>query len=220
MKKILALLLAMVMVVSMAACGASFDESISMLVQGNIDSIYLGRYSEEYLELVNASAEECEQDYLDGIEMEAEYFSYYFDIEYLEDDLKAEIMELYKEIYSHSKYSVSSVSRLDDTTYAVKISVSPIDIVELVSNNFESGMADFYAKYENADIESMSDEEYAQYDRDWADAILAMFYEQLPNLGYKEEQTMALQVVKDSDDMWSISDNDMGSIDTLIIYYP
>lgn len=110
--------------------------------------------------------------------------------------------------------------KLDDSTYAVKLAVAPINIIEQATENFDEDMADFYAKYENADIEAMTDEEYAQYDKDWARGILAMLYKALPGLEYREEQSIAIQVVKDSEGFWSISDSDLYTIDTLIIYYP
>jgi len=220
MKKTLALLLTLVMVLSLAACGGAFENSVTALVQGNIDTLYLGKFDETYLKLVNSTEAECRQDYLDGLEMEAEYFAYYFDVEIMDDDLKEEVIELYKEIYSHSKYSVGEASKLDDKTYAIKISISPIDIVEQITEDFESGMEEFYTKYAEADPNAMSEEEYAQYDRDWAEAIINMFYEHMPTLGYKDEQSIAVQVVKGSNDLWVISDNDMASIDNLIIYYP
>lgn len=221
MKRKFALLLALALVFSLAACGgSSFQDKVVKLVDGNIAAIYLGSYDADYLDMVSNTEAECEANYLDGLEMEAEYFAYYFDIEFLDDELKAEIVDMYKEIYSHTKYTVGAASKLDDTTYAVKLTVSPINIVKLVCDDFDAGMADFFAEYENADVESFSDEEYQQYDRAWAEAIISMFYEKLPELGYEAEQTMAVQVVKNSNDIWTISNDDMSTLDTMIIYYP
>ena len=218
MKKIksaLALLMAAVMCLSMAACGSSFEDNVAVLVRGNLNEIYLGQYDEDYMKLVNTTAEDCEANYLSGIEMEAEFFVNYFNIELIE-----EIEELYKDIYSHSKFTVNEPSKLDEDTYAVKLQISPIDIVQLVDDNWDEGMAEFYDKYAESDTSTMTDEEYQTFDADWARAIIDMFYEQMPNLGYKEEQSIAIQITRGEDDVWTISDNDMVSIDELIIYYP
>lgn len=220
MKKTLAFLLVLALALSLAACGSGLGVGVNMLVQGNIDGLYLGKFDDAYLKLINSTEAECRKDYLDGLEVEAEYFAHYFNIEVLDDDLKAEIVDLYKEIYFHSQYTVGDASKLDDNTYAVKVTISPIDIVDLVVEDFDSGMEGFYTQYADADPSAMTDEEYAQYDRDWAEAILAMFYKRLPKLGYKEEQSIAIQVVKGADGRWGISDNDMVSIDSLMIYYP
>lgn len=221
MKKIVSLLLALAMVFSLAACGgSSFEDRLTKLVQGNIDELYLGKFDEEYVKMVGSTEKECERNYLDGLEFEAEYFAYYFNIEYLDDELKAEIVDLYKEIYSHSKYTVGSASKLDDTTCAVKVQISPIDIVEQVVDDYDKGTEAFFTKYADQDPMTMTEEEYMQYDRDWAEAILAMFYEKMPQLGYKEEQSVAVQVVQGSDGVWMISDTDGSTIDQLMIYYP
>lgn len=222
MKKAIALLLTLAIIFSLAACrGVSrFETDVAALVQGNLDSLYLGKFSQDYLQLVNCTQEECKQDYLSGLEAEAEYLAYYFDIEILDEDLKAELVALLQAIYSHARFTVGAVSRLDDSTYAVKLTVAPINIIEQATENFDEDMADFYAKYENADIEAMTEEEYAQYDKDWAQGILAMLYKALPKPEYREEQSVAIQVAKDADNLWTISDIDMASIDTLILYYP
>lgn len=223
MKKIksaLALLLAAVMCLSMAACGSSFEDNVAVLVRGNLNEIYLGQYDEDYMKLVNTTAEDCETNYLSGIEMEAEFFVNYFNIEYPTVELIEEIEELYKDIYSHSKFTVNEPSKLDEDTYAVKLQISPIDIFQLVDDNWDEGMAEFYDKYAESDTSTMTDEEYQAFDADWARAIIDMFYEQMPNLGYKEEQSIAIQITRGEDDVWTISDNDMVSIDELIIYYP
>lgn len=221
LKRLAALLLALVLVFSMTACGGSMEETVTQLVQGNLDELYLGKFDESYLELVSATEEECEQSYLEGLEIEAEYFAYYFNVEYLTDELKADIVELYKEIYSHSKFTVNPATKLDDDTYAVKVQISPINIFDLVLQaESEGAMDDFYNKYATVDINAMTDEEYKAYDTEWAYAIIDLCYEQLPNVGYMDEQSIAVQVTKDTDGLWCITDNDMGTIDELIIYYP
>ena len=219
------LVLFALLVVILAGLGGGsrrdFGSSVTVLVQGNIDEIYLGKFNEDYMELVGSTKAECEESYLDGLAYEAEFFAYYFDIEFLPDDLKAEIVDMYKEIYSHSRYTVGEASKLDDDTYAVKVDIYPIDIMKLVEDEMYDGAMDwFFDKYEKEDPEAMSDEEYEAYDREWADGIIAIVRKQLPNLGYMDVQSVAVQVVRDSDNAWIIADSDMGIIDERMIYYP
>lgn len=222
MRKIISIILLAVMLLSLCACGTSFEDKVTALVQGNIDSIYLGVNSEEYVKLVGSTEAELREGYEDGLDAEAEVFAYYFDIEYLDDDLKNEIIDMYKVIYSNSKYVVNPASKLDDNTYAVKLEIFPIDIIDLVTDDvvWEAGLEEWNEKYAEVDIDTMTEEEYMQYDRDWAEAIINMFYEQMPNLNYMDSKTIVIQVVKDTDGAWTISDDDMSTIDELIIYYP
>lgn len=220
--RIISLLIIAVMIVSLSACGSSFEDKVTALVQGNLDSYYLGVNTEDYLKLINSTEAECRADYDDRLDMEAEYFAYYFDIEYLDDDLKSEIIDLYKIIFANSKYVVSPASKLDDKTYAVKLEIYPIDIIDLVTEDevWDAGIAAWNEKYIESDIDEMTEEEYMQFDHDWAETIIDIFYEQMPNLGYMDSKTIVLQIVKDTDGAWMISDDDMTSIDNLILYYP
>ena len=110
MKKcVLAVSLVLAMSVGLPACGNSGTEQAAALVQGNLDEIYLGRVTEDYLKLIDGTKEESAQAYLDGLEVEAEYFVNYWGIvesDYgetyanLDEDFQNEVIEMYKEIYS------------------------------------------------------------------------------------------------------------------------
>lgn len=135
-KRLAALALALALALSLAGCGAMEDVSRT-LVQGNLDEIYLGKYSDEFLELVDITADEAEANYLQGLQTEAEFFTYYFDITYPTEELTNELVELYKEIYSHSRYEVGESTKVDDTTYGVQLTIYPIDIMQKVVDQSE-----------------------------------------------------------------------------------
>ncbi len=221
MKRLSALLVVAMLAVCLSACGSSFADDVTLLVQGNLDELYLCKFDQEYMELVNTTEEDCMDNYLGGLEMEAEVFAYYFNITNPTDEINEQIIELYKQIYSHSKFTVNPASELDENTYAVKVQVSPIDIFQRVVDAEAAGaLDDFYGKYTEAQVNAMSDAEYAAYDAEWANRIIQLCYQELENVDYMEEQSLAIQVSKDSDGFWSITDNDLAAIDELIIYYP
>ena len=194
-------------------------EDIVILVQGNIDSLYLGRADRVYYDVVGATVAECEEDYLRGLEKEAEFFADYCSIEFLPDDLKADLVELYKEIYSFSRYTVGEARRKTTDTYEVKVEIYPLNIMQLLLDGIDEGGMDwYYDKYPNGSG-SMTDAEYEQYDRDWADGLIAIVREQLSKVGYEDPQTLAVQVIRDADGYWIISDESMSDIDALIIDY-
>ena len=124
-KSILAmsLVLALVLALSLAGCGTAMTDASTVLVQGNLDEIYLGKYDPAFLELVNTTEEQAEANYIQGLETEADYFAYYFSIDYMDDTLQDEIVELYKEIYSHSRYEVGEATKVDDSTYGVPVTI-------------------------------------------------------------------------------------------------
>lgn len=220
-KRSIALCLVLVMALTLTACGGGVTASDAKdLVQGNLDEIYLGKFDPEYLKLVDITEEEARQTYEEGLEVEAEMFAYYFDIYNMTDELKEEIIELYQEIYAQSKYTVGEASKLDESTFAVKVQVSPLDIFELVVDASEEALQPFFDKYENVDIASMSDEEYDAYDKEWADAVLDLCWEKLPEMGYGDERSLVIQVTLDEDDYWVMSGDDFNNLDEIIITYP
>lgn len=221
MKRSIALCLVLVMALTLTACGGGVTaKDATALVQGNLDEIYLGKFDPEYLKLVDITEADARETYEEGLEVEAEVFAYYFDISNMTDEIKAEIIDLYKEIYAWSKYTVGEASKLDESTYAVTVVVSPLDIFVLVDEAFDEAMEPFYTKYANVDISAMSDDEYNAYDKEWADAVIALCREKLPEMGYLEDRSLVIQVTLDEDDYWVMSGDDFNSLDEIIIEYP
>ena len=62
--------LAAALALSLAACGGSGvnTEVATQYVQGILDRNYLGQYDADFLELIDCSEKEAEEDYLDGSE--------------------------------------------------------------------------------------------------------------------------------------------------------
>lgn len=223
MKNFLALALAALMILSLTACSGLTDKATELqmtaLVQGNIDELYLGKFDADYLKSVNSTEEEAKTFYEEGLAAEAEYFAYYFGIEFLTDDLKTRLMDLYREIYSHSSYTVGAASTLDETTVVVKVDVQPIDIFVQVLDSIEDHVADFHAKYTQDVVDAMDDAAYQAYDAEWADLVIDLVEQKLQTIGHEETTSLAVQVVL-QDETWRISDDSMTNIDTAMITYP
>lgn len=226
-KRIAAAGLALALALSLAACGGASgsgkvnEEKATALVQGNLDEIYLGKFDPDYLELVDITENEAEETYLGGLEVEAETFMYYFDIEYPTDEVKDEIIELYKQIYAQSKYTVSPASKLDDNTFAVKVEVEPLDIFELVDEDWDDYMDPFYTEYAGVDFDALSQEEAEAVDAEWSRMVLDLCKENLPDMGYSDEtKSVVIQVVRDDDGAWTMHGDDFYTLDEYIITYP
>ena len=78
-RRLLACLLATLMLMSLTACSGLTDvlveESVTTLVQGNLDVLYLGKVTDDYLESTVSTKEECLQLYEEGLGMEADFFA-------------------------------------------------------------------------------------------------------------------------------------------------
>ena len=72
-KRISALAAVLLCVFMLCSCTASRSQ-IGAYVRGTLDSVYLNENSDEYLESVGGTAEECETQYQQYIRDEVEYF--------------------------------------------------------------------------------------------------------------------------------------------------
>ncbi|MBO4234816.1 MAG: hypothetical protein J5928_00020 [Firmicutes bacterium] len=237
MKKAIVILLSICMFLGLASCGGNSGDRIQSLVQGNMDAIYLGNASDEYIDIIGSTAETQRQNYIEGLNTEAEFFCYYFGIidssydesyDDIKDETKDKIVAMYKQVYDKSKYSTKESVKQSDGSYTVQVTIEPIDIMEQAIDKLLSGTyqpyEDFWTKYEDINTEAMSDEEfnefYEKYTDEYANVIIDCILGLLPELGYKDAKTLSVQVQADSDDIYSINDDDWNKIDDYIIYYP
>ena len=205
------------------------ESSMTELVQGNLDSVYLGKVTPEYLKLVDSTKEECQANYLEGLEFEADYFAYYWGIlaedEQLSDlseQLQQRIIDLYQAIYARAKYTVQKAS-LQDDYYTVKVVVEPIDIMVQATELGDSGsyepLEQYYRKANAKDWSVMSETEYWQLTEEYGSIIVEMVESLLPDLGYGESRSQILQV-EQVDGYWQVNSDDFAVLDTYIITYP
>lgn len=232
-KKIAVILLMICVCAVMSGCSKMNEEFVKTYVMGNMDAVYLGTFSEEYLETVDATESELKKEYLAGIEAEAEYFSIYWgivDTNYeetfadLDSDLKGEIIDLFKEIYSYSKYEFVSCDIQRDNNFVVEISVLPIDIMEQAYNaciNEENeAYNQFWLTYPDEVVANMSDEEYAAYSKEYGKMIVNVVSDYMDSLGYKEDKTQVIRVEEDEEGLLAINEDDFANFDSNVIYYP
>lgn len=221
-KKIIMLFILSTFLLVGCSIGSWGPKDATRYVKSLLDCTYKNSY-DDYLELVeDASESEAEEIYMYNLTSEAEYFASYFGMEFVTEEVEEELISLLKEIYSYAKYTVDEGKKIDNDSFIVKVTVEPIDIINTVNNEFESFAAEFDARYENVDVESMTDEEYeewyAAYDLDWCLSIIDLCKSKVASIGYGEQTSVNVEVYLDSDDYYTISD-DFYNIDEHIIRY-
>jgi len=238
MKKTIGVLLSFLMLFAISAC-SFFSYTIAdalkmeqMYVKGILDTWYKGVCDERYLSFVDATSEEIQQYYEENLLAEADLFAYYWSF-YLEElgesfdslskEVQEEIIELCKEMYKHAKYEVVSSAKIEEDSYAVKVLVYPVNLLGIaydsyIANGYQP-LDDFYAEYENADFESMTDAEYFEYNERFAKLTLQLIKEHLPNIGNMEEKSIMVQV-DIIDGYYEINEDDISEVAWNVIYYP
>lgn len=207
------------------------DEMVISMVEWDLNSTYLNQHNEEYLKLCDVTKEQAEADYLDGIAIDVENFCYYWGIidgetmtmESVDPELNTRLTTLMDTISQKIKFEVQSASAMDDSSYSVKVVLSPIDIMDQANTIYEANtyqpLNDFWAKTETVDYDSISDEEYIELCNEYGFIILEMVEEQLPNLGYMDEKSLLIQV-ESVNDVWEFNEDDMNTFYNSAVYYP
>ncbi len=193
------------------------------LVQSNLDVLFRGIYDTEFLKTADLDEAGAEEIFLNNIDTQLEFFASYIDIEYLPDDLRAELSDVFKEIYSRSKYEVGTATYDGLLTCTVELTVYPMDIITRLTDAIDAGEMNWFGeKYANVSTDDMDEETYQAFDRDWADGIIALLRELLPESGYEEPQVLEVKVVKqstDGEERWTVSDSSLSEIDACILTY-
>ncbi len=224
---------ALVMSLTLTACNTlntrlsdlvrdKFDAAAYM--RGQMDGFYLGKFDPTYLETVGSTEQEAWVSYDEVINMRVGTFIHVFSVDYPTDDFKARIAGLYKDLYAFSDYTVVSSAQQDDGSFSVKLSVRPLDTIQLMYDAYPAFQKEFEARYADVDTDAMSDTEYQEwyekvYDLDYQNALADLLAQIVPKTGTLDEQTIAVQIEKDADGYYAISDESFSSLDALIVDY-
>lgn len=218
---------------ALSACSSSSEiNAVRTLVTGNINDVYLGQFDPTYLSMVDTTEEEAKAQYLEGISYEAEFFCDYWNLtaeEYgityddLGETLKSDLVSLYLEIYSHTKYELTAVEKISRRNYNVELTLYPIDIMEqadaLYQNDAYEPLNDFLREKAGV-MDTMNDEERLAFYNEYGKILTAMVRSLLPKLDYSEPVTLSLGVSEDVDGYLMINDDDWANFDYYVISYP
>ena len=222
-RRLAALLLAMALAFTLAACGGVTPEDAEGYVRGFLDASYLGQYNDDYLEITGMTAAEAqEQDYAWNTAAEADILMDYLEI-YPTEASTAAAIGLVEDIYALSRYEVGDASKLEDGSYAVSVTVYPMDILvryELQGARLDC-WADALAQYgitTQEALDAMSDEAYAEMEDQYAAAVLDGIRAMLPEMGYGPAQSAVIQL-KLEDDVYTMVETDWQHFDSMVIDY-
>lgn len=192
----------------------------TLLVRGNLNLFYHGVADPAYLALTNQTAAEAKGYYEQIMSAMADWFADYFDIVNVTPEVKEELTALMKEVFAKTDFSVDCGVRVSSTEITAKAHVRPLNVFEVMNDRWNAGAFDaFFKKYEDVDVENMSDAEYAAYDREWADNMMALCREVLQDAPYLPEQTMDVHVTL-TGGYWVVNSDDVASLGDLALSTP
>lgn len=225
-RRLLCLLLCAAALFSLAACTSPLEESLweiraPVLVQGALDARCLGEFNENYLDLTGLTEDACRETYEAGLARRTDDFAQYFGITSLTDDLRSEVTALYRELLARAHYSVGGAVQIDETHYTVTVSVEPMDFFTPVLDGLDDAVADFRARWiDYVDVSRMTDQQYAAFELDWAQSVLAWCRQNLESTPYLPVQTVEIAVTQDGDGLWSADAGSMQAFDAAVLVCP
>lgn len=213
MKKIILSCLSMCMLLLLTACGSKFNHT--EYIKGLLDNIYLNDPA-LLIENVKISEEEATKEYENKIQSETDYFlKNIVGIEKdnaISEDTLNQLKDTYKEIYSHANYEVSEAEEIDDTTYKLTVTVSPMNIISLCAEEFDAAFNEEFSTWDEE-----SDPEFTQFDQRFTERSIEILKSKINSIDYETAQTFEITLKKE--DVWTITDNVLSKIDECMIDY-
>lgn len=212
----------------LTGCSGFSPEDATNFTQWSLDATYLGEFAEEYLEVFNTTTEAETDLYLEGIAMEIDYFIAMYTIEDATEDDIARLTEFYKELYSHSKFTVGASVEVPDTenTFALEVVIEPIMIFDKIDMVLLEEIEAMYMELDAEHEDSTLSEEalYEIYNTQYNEIIISTCEEQLEmgSVSHGEPMTtMAQVVIEETEDefIFGLSDASMSIIDNSMIDY-
>ena len=122
--------------------------------------------------------------------------------------------EVMEKIYAKSKYTVGTGSKTKDGDFVVEVTVSPLDLYNLLTDD------DYFDALDQAGFdEAETEEEYEAVDAIYGPLILDLLEERLDSVTYGKDQIIMLQLKKDSEGYYSLVDTGMQNVDQVILDY-
>jgi len=226
-KRTLAAAAAAALLTALTGCQSTTKDA-TIFVKGELDATYLGTYDQAYIDVVEDMTEaDAKQKYEDNAEWEAEYLVDYLMDSYMvqvpSDEVYDRAEEVVKKIYSNAKYTVADAEKLKSGDIAVEVTVSPIEVIPLLTTDFAQDAWDSILE-ENGitsqeEMDAVSDEDYAAMDERFAMTLLDELERLAGQAEYGEDQVIMLQMKKDDDGYYSLVEAGIQKLDEVIIDY-
>ena len=119
-----------------------------------------------------------------------------------------------EEIYSRAQYKVAPASKTKDGDFVIEVTVSPIELFSLLSDE------DFFEALDEAGFnEAETEEELEASDAIYGPLMLEKVKALLPQLTYGEDQVIMLHLKADDDGYYSLVETGMDTLDKSVIDY-
>lgn len=216
-KRALAAALSLCLAGTLAACGGGLTEKdAETYVKGHLDAAYLGAYDKAYIDLVEDMTEaDAKELHENNVSDEAElYLLDFLEVDYPTDEINDRAKEVMEKLYAKAKYTVGTGSKTKDGDFVVEVTVSPIDLYNLLTQD------DFFDALDQAGFDDAeTEEELEAVDAVFGLLILDALEDKLDEVEYGEDQIIMLQLKKDDEGYYNLVEAGMQKVDEVMIDY-
>lgn len=195
-------------------------------VQGVLDETYKGTWNNAFLDLVDLTDGEAQDAYEAALDQEYDRFAYQFQLDdaALTEETRQAVQDLLRDLCAKAQYAVKTVAPLDDTRYAVEVSVRPLDLfLQVRTDSLGDFQEEFALRYAEVDQDRLSQEEQRQlrldYENDWALGIVGLCRDTMGLMQQMDVVPILVLVAPDEKGIYAMGDNDFANLSALILPY-
>lgn len=207
MKKVLALMLGFIFVISATACGGATKFDAEAYVRGVLDANYKQKY-DEYAKTRGISEKDAKAEIEDTLDEQVDTeLSGLEDLGTFTEEEKQEYKDMLVKIDNLAKYEVKEAKEDKDGNFTVTIEVTPSDVYQTLEDNSTAVAQEMMDQGQDV---SQADASMFQ------DLLIQSMQKSIDGNTYGDTTTIEIAVTKDSDGQYGISDSDMEKISTAL----
>lgn len=201
----------------------------TLYVKGLVAEAYQGDYDAAFLRMVDSTQVEAEAVYQENLDIAYQYFCTRFAVDdgAISADTRALLQELIVQVYKGVRYQVHAAVNLENSEYAVKITVYPITVFsEILEDDYPACVKSFDKLYEDLTEETLAqmtpterDRFMQEYEEAWAKQVAGLVQTRAGSIAHGPAEVMLVRVYPEDGGVYQISDRDMALLDELLIAY-
>lgn len=206
MKRMKCLVFALVLVISawaLAGCGGMSEDEAKEYAQAVLDASYKGEF-DSYMELTDSTEEEAVSMYEGNVD--ATMATVGFDEMGISEDMQEDYRQLFLDLAKQAKYSLGEATEIENG-YEIEVTIEPF----IGMNDLENELTNILMQDLAAAAEIPTEEELNQMTMQ---TLYDLLSEKVASPEYGEAQTMTVRVTADSDNVYSIPEEDTTALDS------
>lgn len=201
---ILALALLLLLAAMVAGCGGGMTaEDAKEYVQAVLDASYKGEF-DSYMELTDSTEEEARSMYEGNVD--ATMATVGFEEMGISEDMQADYRQLFLDLAKQAKYTLGEATEIENG-YEIEVTIEPF----IGMNDLENELTNILMQDLAAAAEIPTEEELNQMTMQ---TLYDLLSEKVASPEYGEAQTMTVRVTADSDNVYSIPEEDTTALDS------